>query len=852
MLRKWLKQIAQSGKSRSVASKPRMSYEPLEDRRLMATRIWDGGGITNNWTNASNWVNDIAPVAGDSLNFPAGVSDKVADNNFAADTFFSSITVGGGYELRGARVMLGAGGIVSNGSSNIIKHKVNLGAAGSGNRPIQVNAGSTLFMDDDIIGSNGLNKMGGGDLSFRNNNSYSGVTDIVAGRLFIERDAALGAFGSTSSRTNIRSGAQLVLNDNLPLAVLRVDEPITVDNGGSIRALNDVHLRGSFVTNGTATLTHDGGAIERFLITGPISGAGGLTIANGSGQVWMNGEIGNTYQGLTNVQGGLRLDHFEDNAISGNLTIANTGRVRMNGPNQISDAATVTIAGGGVMLTDGFDETISKLVMQGGLVSGDKINLIDGLVDGISTLFPPASKIYDFAKSFYPFNNANWQVNQLVATSDGTGRAAHMVDLNLNLTSTSGLIQVNDGAGATDLLVNSRISSNGSVLTFSGPGTTVLQDKPMENFVVNAGHLNLAKFRRGDAIFDFSQSVVTVNAGGKFSSDTTIKNLTVNTGGRVRPGPLNFELSLPSLAALITGTNPKPGTLNINGDLTLAPGAVMEVQLNGAIAGVQHEQIDVLGTVQLNGALIEATMGGNVNPGQNYRIINNGNTDPINGFISIPPNANGPFLTATGGQPLAVNHAGGLFNNDLVLTLQNTPPMAPNLAIDKTRINEGGWVTVTGSLVDPDNHDRLRLIIDWGDGSRQTVHPGRDPFSYSHRYRQDGVYTARFEWLDQNDQGNSKSFQVRVDNVAPELNWIVKRNRNGRVVLSVWVNDPGNDKLTLSVDYGDGSGSHQRRVGRKGFFIVRHRFEQSGTYQVKVTVTDENGGKSVLEKSLTV
>jgi PKD domain len=529
--------------------------------------------------------------------------------------------------------------------------------------------------------------------------------------------------------------------------------------------------------------------------------------------------------------------------------------VRMNGPNQIGDAATVTIVGGGALLTDGFDETVNKLVLQGGLISGDKINLIDGIVDGISTIYPPASKIYDFVKSFYPFNNANWQVNQLVATSDGTGRAAHMVDLNLNLTSTTGLVQVNDGVGEADFLINARISSNGSVLTFNGLGTTVLQDKPMENFVVNGGHLNLVKFRRGDVLFDFSQAAITVNAGGKFSSDATIQSLTVNAGGRVRPGPLNFELNLPNLpnvAILLRGTSIKPGTLNINSDLTMAPGAIMEVQLNGAIAGVQHEQIDVLGTVQLNGALIEATMGGNVIPGQNYRIINNGNTDPINGFISIPPNANGPFLAATGGQPLAVNHAGGLFNNDLVLTLQNTPPMAPNLAIDKSRITEGGMVTVTGSLVDPDQHDQLRLIIDWGDGTRQTVHPGRDLFSYSHRYRQDGVYTARFEWLDQNGQGNSKSFQVQVDNVAPELNWTVKRNRNGRLVLSVWVNDPGRDKLTLSVDYGDGSGSHQRRVGRKGYFIVRHRFEQSGTFQVKVTVTDENGGKSVLEKSVTV
>lgn len=849
--RKLLNRMTQPGKSRGAAGRPRLGYESLEARQLMAVRVWDGGGLNNNWTNATNWANNIAPVAGDSLVFPAGVSDKVTDNNFAADTAFSSISLAGGYELRGARIQLGSGGIVSNGSSNLIRNKINLGAAGSGNRPFQVNTGSTLFMNDNIAGGNGLNKSGGGDLSLRNNNSYSGVTDILAGRLFIERDQALGAFGGASARTVIRGGAQLVLNDNLPLAVLRVDEPITIENGGSIRALNDVHLRGNLVTNGTATLQHDGGNLERLRVTGQISGAGGLTIANGSGMVLLRGETGNTFQGLTNVKGLLLLGHVGDNAISGNLAIANTGRVRMLGSNQIADSATVTVTGKGFLNTDGFNETVNKLVMQGGLISGNRINLVDGLVDGITALFPPTARVFDFVRSFYPFNNANWQASELVASSDSAGSPAHLVDLNLNLTSASGVVRVNDGPGATDLLVNSRLSSSGTTLTFDGAGATVIQDKPMEDYVVNAGHLNLAKFRREDVLFNYSQVDVTVNAGGKFSSDSTIRSLAVNAGGRVHPGPFSIELTLPDLAKLLRGTSLKPGTLSITGDLTLAAGAIMEVQLNGTVGGVQHEQIDVLGTVQLNGALIEATMGGNVSPGQNYQVISNGNTDPVNGFIFIPPET-GPFLTATGGQKLAVNHSGGLLNNDLVLTLQNTPPMAPNLTLDRTRINEGGIVTATGSLVDPDRDDRLRLFIDWGDGSRQTVRPGREQFSFSHRYEQNGVYQARFVWLDQNNQGNSKTFQVQVDNVAPELQWSVKRQRNGRVVISGLVNDPGNDRLILAVDYGDGSGTHQRRLGRHGRFTLRHRFDQPGIWQVTITVTDGNGGRTVLTRSITV
>src|SRR5205823_9650424 len=40
-------------------------------RDLTVVRFsWDGGGLSPNWTNATNWLGDIAPVAGDDLVFP--------------------------------------------------------------------------------------------------------------------------------------------------------------------------------------------------------------------------------------------------------------------------------------------------------------------------------------------------------------------------------------------------------------------------------------------------------------------------------------------------------------------------------------------------------------------------------------------------------------------------------------------------------------------------------------------------------------------------------------------------------------------------------------------------------------
>ena len=70
------------------------------------TRIWDGGGIDNNWTTAANWADDIVPVPGDRLEF-AGTTQTSSNNDFPAGTTFDSITFdNGGFTLSGNAVTL--------------------------------------------------------------------------------------------------------------------------------------------------------------------------------------------------------------------------------------------------------------------------------------------------------------------------------------------------------------------------------------------------------------------------------------------------------------------------------------------------------------------------------------------------------------------------------------------------------------------------------------------------------------------------------------------------------------------------------------------------------------------------
>lgn len=841
--------------SKATSSKlPKRGWKPrleiLEDRCVPATRTWDGGAISNNWTNAKNWVGDIAPVAGDDLIFPSTASDKTADNNFADGTLFNSITLGGGYTLRGHQIRLGVGGILSLGSSNIIKNDITLTGGSTVPRNIQVNQGATLFIDGVISGSHQLHKLGFGDLSFRANNTYTNVTDIKAGRLFIEKDDSLGST-SAGAPTVIRSGTKLFVNDQA-IGTIRSGEHIIVEDGGGIQAINDVELSGLITTNGSTTLSHSGGELEKLRISGKIMGQGGIVILSNTGHVMFSGTDDNTYTGVTTVSGRLRLEKDAANAIPGALVINSTGSVRLDAQDQIADTATVTVIGDGFLLTNTFDETFHKLRLQGGGISGNKLRLTDFSPMIYIDILGRLLNNFPYIDQFIPERESKITLNELEATSLFSTKSAQMLDVSVILTSADGLIRVNNGPAETDLMIYSTIYSEGtpepgdSRLTHEGLGKTLFQDYPADQYFVNSGELQISQFKRDLITPSFSGTDVTVKSGAKFTSDVLLGNLLVEAGGRVHPGPLTRPDLFTALMEQIIS-----GTMGISGDLVLSPGSILEVTLNNGVAGVGHESFNVFGNVTLEGLLIEATMGPNALVGQNYRVIDKLSGGPINGFIAPP--TGGLLTAAPTGQRLSFNHAGGFGNNDLVLTLQNTAPMAPGLTLSATEINEGSTVSVTGKLVDPDARDALQLFINWGDGSRQEIYrPGLKPFQYSHTYRRDGVYTARFEWLDQSGQGNSREFTVTVNNVAPALKLrTLRTTASGILLLSGWLSDEGDDRYTATLDFGDGT-SRSKSLKRRDFFAVAHRYKNPGTYTLTLTLRDVQGAEKQYQREIVI
>src|SRR5262245_40436521 len=160
----------------------RPSLEALETRLAPATRVWDGGGVTNNWSDRFNWDADVAPANNDDLVFPdrSAVSvdpTSLNNSNNISGLTASSITFNdSGYTITVNALQLSAGGITFNDASIPDFSTVGLGLNVSTLRNCTVIQGSTdaLRISGPISGAGGIIKDGAGSLRLSGNNTFTG------------------------------------------------------------------------------------------------------------------------------------------------------------------------------------------------------------------------------------------------------------------------------------------------------------------------------------------------------------------------------------------------------------------------------------------------------------------------------------------------------------------------------------------------------------------------------------------------------------------------------------------------------------------------------------------------------
>jgi hypothetical protein len=239
-------------------------------------------------------------------------------------------------------------------------------------------------------------------------------------------------------------------------------------------------------------------------------------------------------------------------------------------------------------------------------------------------------------KGYSLFGNA-LTVTEGITNSVNNGTNSILLDL-----VTAGPLVFDAATGGTMVFTK---SFNGSgALHKTGGGTLICSGTTFNSFVgtvaVDAGKLQVDG--------SFLDGSFTVN-GGTLNGTGTVSSVTVNAG-TLSPGG-------------------SPGVLHIQGNLAMSPGAAMQVELNGPVAGSSYDQLQVVGTVNLNGATLNLQPGFAATVGNAFLILVNDGTDAITGtFAGLPEGA----TFSAGGQYFSISYQAGT-GNDVVLTRVNPP-----------------------------------------------------------------------------------------------------------------------------------------------------------------------------------
>ncbi|MHB0960242.1 MAG: PKD domain-containing protein [Pirellulaceae bacterium] len=180
----------------------------------------------------------------------------------------------------------------------------------------------------------------------------------------------------------------------------------------------------------------------------------------------------------------------------------------------------------------------------------------------------------------------------------------------------------------------------------------------------------------------------------------------------------------------------------------------------------------------------------------------------------------------------------------MTILAENAAPEITAVSLDKTTIDEGETVVLTGSFTDFGSDETHTVVVSWGDGetSNAVIDPVTQTFTAEHSYTENPTSDPPQYVIDvtvRDSAGGSavESLMVTVNNAPPaaEAGAGVTTTEGESVAFSGSFTDAGAlDTHTILWDFGDGSNV-------TGTLTPTHVYADNGTYTVRLTVTDDEG-----------
>lgn len=322
---------------------------------MAATKTWDGGAATGNWSDAANWNADVVPTSSDAVVLDNAVANPVPQISAQSGGNCGTLTIDGvvtttfiNYggatplvtNLYGASVNAANTGplinITANAPALVSANKVNFQLRTNGE--VFVAAGKALSLSNSYFTQNGtraLTKTGAGTVQF----SGSGSQVTFTGGF----NMAEGTWNAGTDTLDLPTSGVITFTNASGVAAT-----ITSTNSHSIGGLAGGNATSEIYATGGTGLTITGSAVTTF--SGRIRGATKLNYA-GTGTLTLNGS--NTFTGATTIT-------------SGTLALGASG--------SISSSPAVSVAGGATFnvsaIAAGFTVGNRKTFSGGGAVVG--------------------------------------------------------------------------------------------------------------------------------------------------------------------------------------------------------------------------------------------------------------------------------------------------------------------------------------------------------------------------------------------------------------------------------------------------------------------------------------------------